>query len=130
MAGRQEGMMAYPGYYGSRRSKYGNKKVDVDGIEFDSMAEANRYVELRMMEKLGEIRDLRRQVPFVLITGQRWGDGKKHRDTVYKADFVYIDNETGQTVVEDVKGFKTDAYKIKRELMKDRHGIEIKEVRV
>ena len=110
-------------------NKYRNKKTEVDGILFDSLAEANHYGTLRMLEHNGEIRDLRLQVPYVLISGQRWSDGKKHRDTVYKADFVYVDCETGETVVDDVKGFKTEAYKIKRELMKDRYGIEVQEVR-
>lgn len=108
--------------------KYGNIKTEIDGNMFDSRAEANRWVELRLMEQVGYISELRRQVPFTLIQGQRWSDGKKHRDTVYIADFVYIDNDTGLTVVEDVKGFRTDAYKIKRELMKDRYGIEIREI--
>lgn len=107
--------------------KYHNRRTEVDGFVFDSKAEARRYEELRMMEKMGLIRDLRRQVPFVLIRGQRWSGGRKHRDTVYRADFVYTEN--GRQIVEDVKGVKTEGYKIKRELMKDRYGIEIKEVR-
>ena len=121
--------MAYPGYYGPMRSKYGNKKEEVDGITFDSKAEARRYFDLRIRQDIGEIALLRRQVPFVLIKGQRWSDGKKHRDTVYKADFVYVDCETGEMVVEDVKGFRTDVFKLKKELMKDIYGIEVREVK-
>ena len=106
--------------------KYGNKKTTFAGITFDSKKEAERYIVLKAMENLGAIKDLRRQVPFVLIEGKRWSNGKKHRDTVYKADFVYtLDDET---VVEDVKGFRTDVYKLKRELMKDKYDIEISEV--
>lgn len=107
--------------------KYHNKKTEVDGIVFDSKAEAKRWNELRMMEKMGLIRHLERQVPFLLIRGQRWSGGRKHRDTYYKADFVYYEN--GQQIVEDVKGVRTEGYRIKRELMKDRYGIEIREVR-
>ena len=107
--------------------KYGNKKTECDGILFDSKAEAGRYIELKLMEKMGVIQDLAWQVPFTLIKGQRWSDGKKHKDTVYKADFVYTEN--GQTVVEDVKGFLTKVYKLKKELMKEKYGIEIREVR-
>ena len=109
-------------------SKYHSQKVTVDGITFESKAEAERYFELTLMERMGMIKDLARQVPFVLIKGQRWSDGKKHRDVVYKADFVYLDTETDKVVVEDVKGFRTEGYKIKRELMKDRYGVEIQEV--
>ena len=95
-------------------SKYRNRKMILDGHTFDSMAEADRYPLLRLAELRGYIKDLRLQVPFVLIKGQRWSDKKKHRDTIYRADFVYIDTETGQTVVEDVKGFRTEAYRLKR----------------
>lgn len=106
--------------------KYHSKKTEYDGIIFDSKKEAQRYAILREMERCGVIGDLRRQVRFVLIKGLRWSDGRKHRDTVYVADFTYIDN--GKLVVEDVKGFKTPVYKIKKELMKAVHHIEIKEV--
>ena len=109
--------------------KYHNKKTEVDGIVFDSKAEARRYEELRMMEKMGLIHDLKRQVPYTLIKGDRWmsENNRKHRDTIYKADFTYFEN--GHLVVEDVKGVRTEGYRIKRELMKDRYGIEIREVR-
>ena len=106
--------------------KYGNKKTEVNGIVFDSQKEARRYIDLSLLEQAGEISGLKRQVKYVLITGKRWSDGHKHRDTVYIADFVYQEN--GQTVVEDVKGYRTDVYKLKRELMKDKFDIEIREV--
>lgn len=107
--------------------KYGNRKTEVDGIVFDSKKEAEPYIELRMMEEAGEISNLQRQVPYVLIQGQRWSDGKKRRDTIYRPDFVYFDRD-GTLTVEDVKGVLTEAYKIKKALMKDRFGIEIREV--
>ena len=106
--------------------KYHNTKTEYKGILFDSQKEAQRYAILLVLEQVGEIDNLRRQVKYTLITGQRWSNGKKHRDTNYIADFVYERN--GETIVEDVKGFRTQAYKIKKELMKDRHGIEILEV--
>ena len=105
--------------------KYHSEKTFVDGIRFDSKKEARRYIVLKMMEDMGEITGLRRQVKFTLINGKRWSDGHKHRDTVYIADFVYTEN--GVIVVEDVKGFRTDAYRIKRELMKEKYNIEVKE---
>lgn len=107
--------------------KYRNQIVMTGDGRFDSVREYRRYLELKLMEDMGEIQDLECQVKFVLIQGKRWSDGKKHRDTVYKADFVYHTRE-GEKVVEDVKGFRTPVYKLKKELMKDIYGIEIQEV--
>lgn len=104
----------------SHFNKYGNKKVTVDGIEFDSKKEARRYSELKLLERAGEIQDLQLQVKFELIPKQ-----KGERACNYIADFVYTEN--GQTVVEDTKGFKTPEYIIKRKLMLERYGIRIKE---
>lgn len=110
------------------RMKYNNKKITVDGQKFDSKKEANRYKELLLLEKAGEIKDLRTQVKFKLIPAQRdEATGKViERECSYKADFVY--SEGGKTVVEDVKGFRTKEYVIKRKLMLWRYGIRIKEV--
>lgn len=105
--------------------KYHNKKTEVDGILFDSKKEASRYIVLKMMEETGEIRDLRRQVKYELIPKQRL-DGRMHRAVNYIADFVYI--KDGKIVVEDVKGYRTETYKLKRRLMLWKNGIEIKEV--
>ena len=108
-------------------SKYRNIIVKSASGQFDSKKEFERFKQLQLLEEIGEIEDLQRQVRFVLITGRRWSDGKKHRDTVYVADFVYrLPN--GEKVVEDVKGFRTPVYRLKRELMKDIYGIEIQEV--
>lgn len=108
------------------RSKYNAKNVQIDGITFDSKAEAKRYAELLMLEKSGVISDLQRQVEFTLIPAQKI-DGKcVERACKYKADFVYL--EDGKRVVEDVKGLKTKDYIIKRKLMLYVHGIRIKEV--
>ena len=106
--------------------KYRNKKTEVDGILFDSKREANRFLVLKGMEESGEISHLERQKKFILIKGDRWSDGKKHRDTAYIADFVYF--KDGKVVVEDSKGFRTPVYKLKKELMKFFHDIEVKEV--
>lgn len=109
-------------------TKYNNKKITVDGQIFDSKKEANRYKELRLLEKAGAIKDLRMQVKFTLIPAQRdEATGKViERECSYKADFVY--EEEGETVVEDVKGFRTKEYVIKRKLMLWRYGIRIREV--
>ena len=110
-------------------SKYRSKKTVVDGQVFDSKKEANRYKELRLLEKAGEIKDLRTQVKFKLIPAQRdEATGKViERECSYKADFVYYE-EDGETVVEDVKGFRTKEYIIKRKLMLYQYGIRIREV--
>lgn len=118
--------------YGEYR-KYKNRKTSVYGMTFDSRKEADRFVELEFMQRAGRIKDLRRQVKYVLIPSQR-GDDKKviERECSYIADFVYTDLKTGETVVEDVKGYRGggayEVFKIKRKLMLERYRIRIKEV--
>lgn len=107
--------------------KYGNRKTEVDGITFDSVKEANRWMELKLLERAGEITFLERQVPYVLIPAQRDLKGKLlERECKYIADFVYTEN--GKVVVEDTKGMRTPEYIIKRKLLLERYGIRIKEV--
>lgn len=101
----------------------------LDGIEFDSRKEARRWQELKLLERAGKIRDLRRQVKYVLIPAQKDARGKSlERECAYIADFVYFDLGLNYEVVEDTKGFRTDAYRIKRKLMLERYGIRIQEV--
>lgn len=110
-------------------SKYHSRKVTVDGITFDSAKEARRYGELKLMEKAGEIYDLQRQVPFVVIPEQRDENGKLlERKVMYIADFTYKEKGSLRRTVEDTKGLKTKEYIIKRKLMLWRNGIRIKEV--
>ncbi|WP_245643651.1 DUF1064 domain-containing protein [Roseateles chitosanitabidus] len=118
-----------PAQRGKRGQKYGNTKVQADGITFDSKAEHRRWCHLRVLERAGEIRDLRLQVPFELIPAQVSTTGKKQRATVYLADFVYARTKDGKVVVEDVKGAVTPEFRLKRKLMLERHGIEIQEIR-
>lgn len=122
--------------------KYGNKKVVVDGIEFDSKKEARRYSELKLLQRAGQISDLQLQQEFELIpaqyetferygkTGKRLQDGKRciEKRCVYKADFAY--KRDGQLVVEDTKSkaTRTKDYIIKRKLLLERYGIRIIEV--
>lgn len=119
------------------RSKYGAKKVTVDGITFDSKKEARRYCELSLLAKAGKVTDLQMQVKFVLIPAQYEPDtigkrgGKKRgklieRECSYVADFVYT--EDGKRIVEDTKGFRTKDFIIKRKLMLYIHGIRINEI--
>lgn len=104
-----------------RPSKYGAKKTTVDGIEFDSKAEAKRWGELKLLERGGQIKNLERQVRYDLaINGVKLG--------FYKADFRYWDQASSQHVVEDVKGFRTPVFAIKAKLMKALHRVEIVEI--
>ena len=106
--------------------KYHAKKTELDGITFDAKKEANRYAELKLLERSGAIHNLQRQVRYELIPAQK-KDGKTiERACHYIADFVYEDS--GKTVVEDVKGYRTKEYVLKRKLMLQVHGIEVREV--
>ena len=118
------------GYRSIKKNKYHNQKAQYDGRTFDSRKEGRRYRQLIDMENAGLISDLRAQVKFVLIPTQRDPETGKvlERECSYYADFVYVDTTTGTTVIEDVKGFKTADYIIKRKLMLERFGIRIQEV--
>lgn len=102
-------------------AKYGNRKLTApDGQKFDSVKEYHRWGCLRLLERAGAISNLKRQVKYELIPKQ-----VGERACNYIADFTYM--EDGRLVVEDVKGVKTDAYKIKKKLMLWVHGIRIRE---
>lgn len=91
----------------------------IDGIRFDSKAEASRYSELVMLEKAGVIADLERQPEFVLVPPYTTRAGEKIRGVKYRADFRYLRKSDNRMIVEDVKsaGTKTQVYKIKRTLL-------------
>lgn len=125
-------------YKSVSEKKYGNRKIEVNGITFDSVKEANRYRELLLLERAGTIQNLELQKKFVLIPAQREftneidkkGNFKKgkllERECAYIADFCYIENN--RYVVEDTKGFRTKDYIIKRKLMLKEYGIRITEI--
>lgn len=129
-------MAKFSSFFASQqvRNKYGAKRVGPHA----SKREHYRAQQLRLMERAGLISDLREQVPYVLIPAQYGECGKDfkgrtsrvllERACSYIADFVYTDTATGQTIVEDTKGFRTKEYIIKRKLMLHVHGIRIKEV--
>ena len=111
-------------------SKYGAVKTEIDGITFASRHEANRFIELKYMERAGLIKDLQLQRVFTLIGTQKDKDGKVLEHPVkYIADFVYKD-QSGKIVVEDAKSAatRTPVYLIKRKLMLSIYGIRIQEV--
>ena len=109
-------------------NKYGNKKVVVDGYTFDSKKEARRYGELKLLLRAGKIKDLELQPKFELIPTIRTED-ETLRKVSYIADFKYIDLESGKMIVEDVKGFKTDVYLLKKRLFLQKYAdINFREV--
>ena len=97
------------------RSKLRNIKTTVDGHKFDSKREANRYCELKLMQRAGEISDLELQPQFVLQEAFRDAQGKHRRAIKYRADFRYTKGD--KTIVEDVKGHKTPLYLVKKKLL-------------
>ena len=97
-----------------KQNKHRNKPTYVDGIRFASKVEARRYCELKLLKKSGDVLWFIWQVPFVLSP-----------DVRYYADFLVVYREEG-VVIEDVKGRETDVFKIKKKLMKEVHGIDIK----
>jgi hypothetical protein len=100
-------------------SKYGNKKCR----GFHSKGEANRFNELKIMEKAGEIKNIRTQVKYVLLDKipPRWNNLKGQREISYMADFVYNDCKTNRDIVEDYKGYQTDVYKLKKKMLLARY---------
>ena len=138
-------------WYRKNNTKLNNQSIVVDGIEFQSKKEGNRYCELKLLQRAGEISDLELQKKYELIpaqyetveTGEYYKVGAKkgqpktkqvcvEQSLVYIADFVY--QEKGQTIVEDVKGYRDPSsatyakFVIKRKLMLYLHGIRIREV--
>lgn len=105
-------------------SKYGARKAVVDGITFDSQAEARRWSSLRLLERAGKIRDLRRQVPYELAPGVLLAGAKRKKPAIrFIADFVY--QSGAATIVEDVKGVVLPVFRMKLHLMKTVHNIDV-----
>ena len=118
------------------RNKFGNKKVIYQGIKFDSVKERDRYIELELLQRTGNISDLQMQVKYELIPAQYENGKCVERACIYYADFDYYENQDNSRVhiVEDVKGYRdpqSAAYAkfvIKRKLMRYIHGIAVREV--
>lgn len=106
-------------------SKYHNKRIVTPDGKFDSKREYERWCELKLLQRAGQISGLKRQVRYNLVPIQH-AKGRNERAIDYIADFVY--RKDGQMVVEDVKGKRTSEYIIKRKLMLYVHGIAIREV--
>ena len=109
--------MAWP-----RKNKYGAKKTTLDGIVFDSKAEANYYAMLKLREKAGEVHAVELQKPFVIAI-----NGKVV--CTYKADFAFHDEIEKRHRVIDVKGMDTPVSRLKRKLVQAAHGVEVEIVK-
>lgn len=109
------------------KPKYGNKKVTVDGYQFDSKAEATRWTDLKLMERAGQISGLKRQVGYVLCPAVKLGAAQRVKPAIKLiVDFQYRDERNGQIVLEDVKGVQTAVFRLKAHLLKDRYGMEVR----
>lgn len=105
-------------------NKYKNKKVIVDDYIFDSIQESKRYKELKLLLRAGQIQNLELQ-PHFLLQEDFKKNNKTYRKIEYIADFKYIEN--GKTIVEDVKGLKTDVFKLKHKLFEKKYpDLELK----
>lgn len=105
-------------------SKYGARKTICNqGHKHDSKKEANRCGELTLMEKAGVIEDLEQQPTFELQQTFRF-NGKTYRKITYTADFKYFDTAIDRVVVEDVKGVRTQVFRLKKKLFLYRHGLD------
>nr|DAW57944.1 MAG TPA: Endonuclease [Caudoviricetes sp.] len=98
------------------RNKYGNKKINTPDGKFDSHKEYSEWINLKILEKTGKIKNLERQKEFQLIPTIRTSQETLRR-TSYIADFFYFDINLNSYVVQDTKGFPTPEYIIKKKLM-------------
>lgn len=99
--------------------KFRNTPTIIDGLRFDSKAEGKRWLELRLLERAGEITALERQKPYVL----HGADGSKVAKFI--ADFDYIDLRNSVRVTEDVKSpatAKLPAFRMKAKLFEAQYG--------
>ena len=107
-------------------NKYHNQPTKYNGKRFDSKREAERYAELKLLERAGQITGLKTQVRYLLIPSQYENGKCIFRSTSYVADFVYW--QDGKLIVEDAKGMQTDVYRIKKKLMYLQYKIKVREV--
>ena len=111
-----------------KKSKYGNERTETNGIKFDSKKEARRYMELRQLETMGRISDLKLQHTFTLQEAFTTESGERIQAIKYIADFTYV--EVGKFVVEDVKSPATRSnpvYRMKNKMMAEK-GYIIREI--
>ena len=112
---------------GNMVRKYHNKKVEYDGYTFDSIREKNYYIKLKLLEKAGKIKELELQKEFELQPSYKLNN-KTSRKITYRADFTFKTTEDDKLHVVDVKGFRTDVYRLKKKLFEYKYRIEIEEI--
>ena len=103
-------------------TKYHSKKVTINGITFASRLEGERFQQLLLLQKAGEISHLQLQPEFQIYKG--WIDpntGEKHKSRFYVADFLYLDHQRHGWVVEDTKGIETDVFRLKWEYVQSEY---------
>lgn len=108
-------------------TKYHNKKVKYDGYTFDSIREKNYYIKLKLLEKSGKIKELELQKEFELQPNYKLNN-KTIRKITYRADFTYKTVADDKLHVIDVKGYRTDVYKLKKKIFEYKYKIEIEEI--
>lgn len=122
-----------------RKNKYNNHKVECDGHLFDSEKERDRYIVLKQKQRRGEIFSLTLQKKFLLTEAifvddkgrivDRYTKGRKlyAKKSEYTCDFFYY-TKNGNPVIEDVKGYKTDLYNLKKKVLAQFYGMIVKEI--
>lgn len=106
----------------NKEHKYGATPTKIDNILFDSAREAERYGDLKLLERIGEIRDLEVHPVFPIVINDK-------RICMVELDFKYTDIYSGVTHIEDVKGAMTALSSLKRKLVEAVHGITVEIVR-
>lgn len=102
-------------------NKYRAVKSEADGIWFASKKERDRYQQLKLLERAGEIQNIELQPSFVLSVNNT-------KVATYKADFAYDEIKSAQRIIEDVKGVRTPVYRMKKKFVEAQYGIEVREV--
>lgn len=113
----------------TKPNKYRAKRIQYEGMTFDSTKEMRRWIDLRLLERAGKIRQLRRQVPFTIVINDepvkiKSAGYPNGRQVKYIADFTYV--EDNAYVVEDVKGKDTQLSRLKRALVEAIYGHEVR----
>lgn len=108
-------------------SKYHATSVIVDNIRFSSVKESRRYQQLKLLQKIGEIRELELQVPLALDAAN-FDTGEIICCGHYVADFRYFDVKRNVSIIEDTKGFRTPMYRLKKRWVEAQYGIQITEL--
>ena len=106
---------------GGSHHKYNARKTTIDGYTFDSLAEGRRYQQLKLAVKSGDISNLIIQPEFVLQDGFTDNQGKRQQAIKYRGDFEYLDLDTNELVIEDVKGKETQVFLIKKKMFLKRY---------